>query len=132
MQTLQAGHTYSGFQSRAWQQQRFNPQNRELPHYSKKSKSAFRHFEISQVKFPTRTKDLMKYHKRNIFTGLITQFLFLPSLLRAIIISWQITLIISWSSAGLFLRINCWSARYNWLQLCCTTSRKNNQTVHMK
>lgn len=35
--------TDSGFQSRAWQQQHFNPQNRELSHY-KKSSSAFRHF----------------------------------------------------------------------------------------
>lgn len=70
----------------------------------------------------------MKYHSEETYLlVLITQFLILPSLLRAIIISWQITLIISWSSAGLFLRINCWSARYNWLQLCCTTFRKNNK-----
>lgn len=88
------------------------------------------HLGISKyhrLSFPQEPKTLWSITVKKHLLVLIIQLLFLPSLLRAIIISWQITLIISWSSAGLFLRINCWSARYNWLQLCCTTFRENNQ-----
>lgn len=91
------------------------------------------HLGISKyhrLSFPQKTKTIWNTAMKNHLLVLIIQFLFLPSRLRAIIISWQITLIISWSNAGLFFRINCWSARHNWLQFAALPLGKKG-TVYM-